>query len=111
MPPKPRVPQTASNRRRQSKRLTKDVPSTSIIPYIQEVASSSPNVEVEPQEEDEREEVEVEADSDIDEGSMKGLFPGDPETNELLIDYRHHVAHRIWNGKISEIVLAEGPSS
>ncbi|KAK1300468.1 hypothetical protein QJS10_CPB13g00964 [Acorus calamus] len=103
MSPKPRIPQTASTLRRQSKRLTKDVLSTIVIPYIQEVALSSQNVEVELQEEDEREKVEVEVDSDIDEGSMKGPFPGGPETNELLIDYRHYVAYRIWNGKLNKV--------
>ncbi|KAK1285576.1 hypothetical protein QJS10_CPB20g00781 [Acorus calamus] len=83
MPPKARLRPTASNRKNQS----------------EEVASSSRNVVVGPQEEEEREDIEVEADSEIDEASMKGPFPGGPENNELLIDYRHHVAYRIWNGK------------
>ncbi|KAK1278380.1 hypothetical protein QJS04_geneDACA016885 [Acorus gramineus] len=38
-------------------------------------------------------------DSDIEEDSVHGPFPGGPKTNELLVDYRHHIAYRVWNGK------------
>ncbi|KAK1321192.1 hypothetical protein QJS10_CPA03g01322 [Acorus calamus] len=85
MAPKKRIRPTASNRKNRSK----------------DAGSSSANVEVtiEIEEGEQREEVEVAVDSEIDEASKKGLFPGGPINNELLVDYQHHLAYRIWNGK------------
>ncbi|KAK1325755.1 hypothetical protein QJS10_CPA01g01827 [Acorus calamus] len=89
--PKKRVPQTASLRKRQSERLARDVASSSM------VSSIEPNaVEEDVRERDiGREDV----NSKIDENSLKGPFPGGPQTNELLVDYRHHITYHIWNGK------------
>ncbi|KAK1258925.1 hypothetical protein QJS04_geneDACA018683 [Acorus gramineus] len=49
-------------------------------------------------EEEERQDI-LPVDSDVDEDSIRGPFLGGPETNELLLDYRHHIAYRVWNGK------------
>ncbi|KAK1257614.1 hypothetical protein QJS04_geneDACA002451 [Acorus gramineus] len=102
MAPKPRVPQTASLRKRQSSRLAKSAPSTSMVPYAQEeevqdevVVSDEEGQEIEEEERRGRKLV----DSKIDDDSLKGPFPGGPQTNELLVDYRHHIAYRVWNGK------------
>lgn len=103
MAPKQRIPQTASLRRRQSERLAKSAPSTSIVSYAQEeevedevVMSDEEGHEVE---EEERQDI-LPVDSDVDEDSIRGPFLGGPETNELLLGYRHHIAYPVWNGKV-----------
>ncbi|KAK1324645.1 hypothetical protein QJS10_CPA01g01783 [Acorus calamus] len=102
MAPK-RVPQTASLRRCASERLAKDAPSSSIVPYHEEDVAHDDVLEyedeVEVQEVAVREVESPDPDSDIDELSTKGPFPCGPQTNELLVDYRHHIAYRVWNGK------------
>ncbi|KAK1295835.1 hypothetical protein QJS10_CPB15g01071 [Acorus calamus] len=82
MDPKKHVRPTVSNRKSRSK----DAP------------SSSQNIVEDPQEEEVVVDA-VEEYSDIDAASLKGPFHGGPINNDLLVDYRHHVAYHIWNGK------------
>ncbi|KAK1261013.1 hypothetical protein QJS04_geneDACA013338 [Acorus gramineus] len=77
MDPKECVRPTASNRNSRSK----DAP------------SSSQNVVEDPQEEEVVVE-KVEEDSYTDEAGLKGPFQGESANNNLLVDYRHHVAYR-----------------
>ncbi|KAK1303749.1 hypothetical protein QJS10_CPB11g00743 [Acorus calamus] len=96
MAPKEHVRPTTSNKKNRSKDASKDT------------TSSSQNVVEEPQEEEVVAE-EVEEDSEIDEASLKGPFPGGPVNNELLVDYRHHVAYHIWNGKERSVLRCRQP--
>ncbi|KAK1304873.1 hypothetical protein QJS10_CPB11g00705 [Acorus calamus] len=96
MAPKEHVRPTTSNKKNRSKDASKDT------------TSSSQNVVEEPQGEEVVAE-EVEEDSEIDEASLKGPFPGGPVNNELLVDYRHHVAYHIWNGKERSVLRCRQP--
>ncbi|KAK1310023.1 hypothetical protein QJS10_CPA08g01592 [Acorus calamus] len=101
MAPKKRIPQTASLRRRQSARLANNRPSKSVVSSPQEIILDE---DVNGSEEEAGDVVAIQetgqVDSDIDHDSLKGPFPGGPERNELLVDYRHHIAYRVWNGKV-----------
>ncbi|KAK1307578.1 hypothetical protein QJS10_CPA09g00803 [Acorus calamus] len=110
MAPKKRIPQTASNRRRRSERLVKEAPSTSVVSYVEEDVVDNPSSQSEEEIEEvaERRSPTV-VDSDIEDDSVHGPFPGGPETNELLVDYRHNVAYRVWNGKGDQSLRCRQP--
>ncbi|KAK1289157.1 Endoglucanase 6 [Acorus calamus] len=97
------LPRNAFLKQPPTERLVKEAPSTSVVPYVEEDVVDDPSS----QSKEEIEEVVKRhspkvVDSDIEDDSVHGPFLGGPETNELLVDYRHHIAFSVWNGKLNE---------
>ncbi|KAK1258502.1 hypothetical protein QJS04_geneDACA017289 [Acorus gramineus] len=105
---KPRIPLTTSLRRRQSERLAKHASSGSVVSHVEQPDVDDPEVEGEEVEEDESTLKIV--DSDIDPNSLNGPFPGGPETGAVLVDYRHHIAYRVWNRKGDRTLRCRQPT-